>query len=110
MDRLGNDQQLVVEVIQLFLLDCPQRLASITAAVDARDGEQIRTAAHALKGAAGNLSATGLHEAAQALERIGAESRFDEAPAAGRQLAAAATRVMEFLRYMEGRLTTETAA
>ena len=58
-----------------------------------------REAAHSLKGSAGNLSATGLFEAARTLERLGAESRLDAAEGAWRVLEAEAANVMDALRH-----------
>ncbi|HEV3057002.1 MAG TPA: response regulator [Vicinamibacterales bacterium] len=101
LDRLGGDPELYQEVIQLFLEDCPVRLAAIKAAVDAKDREQIRLTAHALKGAAGNLSVGGLFEAAHTLERLGADGRMDAIPAAWRQLATEAAAVLDALRRSE---------
>jgi HPt (histidine-containing phosphotransfer) domain-containing protein len=101
MNRLGGDEDLFGEVIDLFLEDCPARLTAIRQAVDRRDGEAIRIAAHALKGAAGNLSAAGLFEAAYILERLGAEGRLDAAEGAWRQLSAHAAAVMDALRQMK---------
>jgi signal transduction histidine kinase/CheY-like chemotaxis protein len=102
MARLGGDQELLVDVVRLFLSDCPQRLAAIKAAVDARDAEGIRTTAHALKGAAGNLAATRLFDAARTLERIGAEGRLDAAEAGWRQLSVDAASVLDCLgRFSE---------
>jgi len=98
LERLGGDHALYTHVAGLFLEDCPARLAAIRSAVDDRDAERIRTSAHALKGAAGNLSATGLWNAASIMERIGAEKRLDAAPAAWRQLSVEATYLMEALR------------
>jgi HPt (histidine-containing phosphotransfer) domain-containing protein len=98
MRRLGDDADLLEQVVELFLADCPLRLAAIQAAVDQRDPEQIRTTAHALKGSAGNLSADTLAEAARILERLGAEKRLDAAPAAMRQLMVEAVAVMEYLQ------------
>jgi HPt (histidine-containing phosphotransfer) domain-containing protein len=74
------------------------RLAAIKDAVTGRDAEALRTAAHALKGAAGNLSAGGLFEAARVLERVGAESHMDAAEAAWRQLSVEASNVIDVLR------------
>ena len=71
------------------------------AAVDARAPETIRIEAHGLKGAAGNLSATSLFDAAEVLERVGAESRLDAAEAAWRRLSIAATEVLTTLRQHE---------
>jgi CheY-like chemotaxis protein len=101
MRRLGGDEQLFMDVIQLFLHDCPLRLAAIKEAVDERDPEKIRSTAHALKGAAANLSAAGLFEAAAVLERIGAEARVNAAEAGWRRLSAEAAEVMDVLRECE---------
>jgi signal transduction histidine kinase/CheY-like chemotaxis protein len=102
MDRLGGDRELFAEVIRLFLGDCPQRLAAIKSAVDARDGERIRTTSHALRGAAGTLSAVAVAEAAHVLERLGAEGRLDPAEAAWRVLANQTASLVDTLRRMEG--------
>jgi two-component system sensor histidine kinase/response regulator len=110
MERLGGDEELLIDVVRIFLDDCPVRLAAIKAAVDSRDAERIRTTAHALKGAAANLSAQGLFEAAAMLERLGAESRLEPAEAAWRQLSVEATSVIDALRRFETTPGKETAA
>jgi signal transduction histidine kinase/CheY-like chemotaxis protein len=101
IDRLGGDVELLGEVIELFLEDCPKRLIDIKAAVDERDAEAIRTTAHALKGAAGTIAASAVFEAAQALERIGAEKRLDAADAAWRVLAREAPNLLDTLRKIQ---------
>jgi CheY-like chemotaxis protein len=98
IERLGGDSSLLAEVIQIFLDDCPKRLAAIKAAVDARDAEAIRTTAHALKGAAATIAASAVFEAAQTLERLGAERRVEPAAAAWRVLSADAAHLMDTLR------------
>ena len=50
LERLGGDAALLSEVIQLFIEDCPARIAAIKAAVDAKDGAAIAREAHALEG------------------------------------------------------------
>jgi signal transduction histidine kinase/DNA-binding response OmpR family regulator len=99
--RVSGDEELLSDVVRIFLEDCPARLTAITAAVERRDGEAIQLAAHALKGAAGNLAAKGLFEAARVLERLGAESRLDAAEAASRVVAAEAANVVDALRRFE---------
>lgn len=101
VQRMGGDHLLCLDVIQMFLEDCPVRLAAIKAAVDDRNAEGIRTAAHALKGAAGNLSAGPLCDAAGDLERIGADGRLEALSAAWRQLAAEADRVVDALQHFD---------
>lgn len=70
--QLGNDDALVEEVIQLFLDDCPVRMAALAAAIDARDAGTVRRAAHAIKGGASNFFASEVVNAAAALEAMGA--------------------------------------
>jgi CheY-like chemotaxis protein len=101
IDRLGGDASLLKDVVKLFLEDCPVRLAAIKQAVDARDAELIRTTAHALKGAAGTLSARGVFEAAQTLERLGAEARLEPTQAAWRALSKEAAELMDTFRQMD---------
>ena len=65
--RMGGDEQLLQDVATLFLEDCPMRLQAIRTAIDQQSAAGLRNEAHALKGAAGNLSASGLFEAARTM-------------------------------------------
>jgi two-component system sensor histidine kinase/response regulator len=98
LNRLCGDVDLMTDVIAVFLEDCPARLAAIKDAVARRHAEDLRAEAHALKGIAANLSATGLFDAAQVLERIGAESRMLAAEGAWRQVSVEASNVIDLLR------------
>jgi signal transduction histidine kinase/DNA-binding response OmpR family regulator len=100
--RVGGSPQILAKIARLFIEDCPSRVAAIKAAVDARDADGLRRAAHALKGAAGNVSARRLFEAAKVLERLGAESRLDAAEGAWRALSVEAARVVDTLNRIEG--------
>jgi HPt (histidine-containing phosphotransfer) domain-containing protein len=86
------------DVITVFLEDCPGRLAAIKDAVTRADSEDLRAGAHGLKGIAANLSATGLFEAAEVLERIAAQSRMAAAEAGWRQVSVEASNVIDVLR------------
>ncbi|HEV2983329.1 MAG TPA: Hpt domain-containing protein, partial [Vicinamibacterales bacterium] len=101
LQRFDGDEALLSDVIGVFLDDCPARLKAIKAAVDAKEPESIRLEAHGLKGAAGNLSATSLFDAAEVLERLGAECRLDATDAAWRRLSMAASEVLSTLRQFE---------
>jgi CheY-like chemotaxis protein len=74
--HLGSDE-LVAEVAQAFLHDCPARLAEIGTAIAARDRNAIRAAAHTLKGAAGNLFAGPVIACATGLESMAEDDAFD---------------------------------
>jgi CheY-like chemotaxis protein len=107
MNRLGGDRVLLIEVVNLFVMDCPLRLTAIRAAIDRRDGDAIRDASHALKGAAANLSAPGVFDAARTLERVGTENRLDAAEAAWRALSGEAAGLLAYLRSEEFTIASE---
>ena len=60
--RLGGDRPSMLELAQMFIQDCPQRVSEIEAAVTARDPEAVSKACHNLSGTASTLSALGLQE------------------------------------------------
>ena len=96
--RLSGDDELMTDVIRLFLEDLPVRLAAIK---DARDRPQRRRPPRGGPCAQrrGRQSVgRRLFEAAHVLERVGAESRMDAAEAAWRQLSVEASNVIDVLR------------
>src|SRR5262249_26661945 len=74
--RVGGDRQLLAEISRLFVDDAPEHVQRIVEAFDAKEGEALRRAAHALKGAAANFDAEGVVEAARALEVMGRDNNF----------------------------------
>jgi signal transduction histidine kinase/DNA-binding response OmpR family regulator len=98
MRRLGGDADLLAQVIELFLEDCPARLAALRAAVSRGDAREVRFVAHALKGSAGTLAANALSEAAAGLEQIAVAGRIGEAAAAADVLEKEAEKVLAYLR------------
>ncbi len=74
--RVGGDAQLLIEISRLFIDDVPTHLEKIRAALDAADGEALRRAAHAFKGAAANFEAAAVVGAARRLEEIGQRAEF----------------------------------
>ena len=96
--RFGGDEDLYAEVAALFLEDCPARLAALADALAAHDAGQVRFVAHALKGAAANLSAGALVEAATRLEQLALAGAAGDLADAARLLAVEAERVMAYFR------------
>jgi signal transduction histidine kinase/DNA-binding response OmpR family regulator/HPt (histidine-containing phosphotransfer) domain-containing protein len=74
MDRLGGDREVLQEVVAIFRHSTPELVAEIRTAIDGRDLTRLKTAAHTLKGAAGNLSAKRLAALALELEQAGMKS------------------------------------
>ena len=98
--RLNDDDDLVEQVIEIFLADCPHRLAEIRAAVSAGNPVAIRAGAHALTGAASNMSAGPVAECSLALEQLVLKDAVDGSlvAAALARLEAEASRLLTALR------------
>jgi HPt (histidine-containing phosphotransfer) domain-containing protein len=77
--RAGDDAGLVLDIVRVFLEDCPARLDALDRGVRGGDADAIRSAAHALKGAASYLSARAVVGAALTLERLGGDRQIDGA-------------------------------
>jgi CheY-like chemotaxis protein len=75
----GGDRQLLQEVIDLFRKDSPAALRRIERALHKRDGDALRMAAHALKGAIATVGSTAGRETAAELEMMAKSSRFTDA-------------------------------
>jgi HPt (histidine-containing phosphotransfer) domain-containing protein len=71
LGSLENDNELVKEVVGLFLADSPAMLLAIRTAVTAGDSHELMKSAHALKGSVGVFGAKSAVAAAQALEAMG---------------------------------------
>jgi two-component system sensor histidine kinase/response regulator len=75
--RVGGDRELLAEISRLFVEEAPRHLERIRQALDARDGDALRRAAHGLKGAAANFDADGVVSASRTLEELGRTQQFD---------------------------------
>ena len=71
LNSLEGDNELLHEIAGIFLAQAPQHMEKIRAAVADRDPKLLERAAHGLKGAAANLLAQGVVNAAGKLEEIG---------------------------------------
>ncbi|MEN9572305.1 MAG: hypothetical protein RL514_160 [Verrucomicrobiota bacterium] len=69
----------VVELIDLFLEDAPDRLHAMQTSLDRRDAEALKIAAHSLKGSARNLGAKPLGRICAELEHQTAAADWDNA-------------------------------
>jgi PAS domain S-box-containing protein len=78
--RLGGDEELLKELVGLFLADCPRLLADIDDALARGDAAKLRLTAHALKGAAGHFGAAATVDVAKRLETLGRNGNLAGAP------------------------------
>jgi two-component system, sensor histidine kinase and response regulator len=85
LSRVGGDEPLLKELIEVFVEEYPGWIADLKAAVTAADAPWVRRAAHTIKGAVDNCGAGSAYDAAFRLERMAGEGRL-----AGAEEAAAA--------------------
>ena len=79
LSHTGGDRRLLKELVALFRVESASALRQIQAAIDGRDGDALRQAAHALKGAAATVGGAAGRQAAAELEKIGQSGSFDHA-------------------------------
>jgi CheY-like chemotaxis protein/HPt (histidine-containing phosphotransfer) domain-containing protein len=93
LDRCDGDRELLNELVDVFLDDCPRLLRDIRTALDGKDVASLKLAAHTLKGAAANFGARSAVSAALRLEMLAADRNLTDAPAAFEVLEKTMTRV-----------------
>jgi len=71
LDRLGGDQELLQELIQIFLEESPKLLSKLQKAVSDSDAEAVMQCAHSVKGELSCLGGDDAAKAAQELETMG---------------------------------------
>jgi two-component system, sensor histidine kinase and response regulator len=80
LDRVDGDREFLEEIIRLFLVDVPGRIAEVERALADRDAKRLAGAAHTLKGSTGCLG--GLRASASAAQLETLATRGDLASAA----------------------------
>jgi two-component system sensor histidine kinase/response regulator len=68
--RLGDDPNLLRELIEVFLADCPRLWQNVRDALAQGDAVKLHRAAHTLKGSLGTFAAQPAWEAAEHLEQL----------------------------------------
>ena len=84
--HLDNDPQLLRDLVDIFLDECPRLLHDIAVALENRDAKGVQRGAHSLKGSTSNLAAQMASEAALELERLAQAGDFARADSVLREL------------------------
>ena len=95
LERVGEDQALMDELVKIFRESLPEWLACIERAVQDRDAKELAETAHTLKGASANVSAREISRLALDLEQLGRRQDPDQAPEVYRRLQEAVRRFLE---------------
>jgi CheY-like chemotaxis protein len=98
--RVDGDQDLLQELIEVFLEENPRMLQEVRDAVGRNDAERLKIAAHTLKGAVGNFGAEAPVTAAQQLEIMGKTGTLAQAPETLDRLEASLARLVPALEQL----------
>jgi signal transduction histidine kinase/CheY-like chemotaxis protein/HPt (histidine-containing phosphotransfer) domain-containing protein len=79
LEVVQDDRQLLKEIIEAFLAECPRMLADMHVAIDQNDQSLLQRSAHTLKGSMRYFGATAVFDQAYELECMGREGRLDGA-------------------------------
>ncbi len=69
LERVQNDHDLLLELVDIFLKDCPEKIKALNEAVQTKNFETLKEVSHSLKGASGNLSAKKIYETCLTIEQ-----------------------------------------
>jgi signal transduction histidine kinase/CheY-like chemotaxis protein len=75
--RLGGEEELLVEIVGIYLDDAPRQLQALDAAAAAQERSLFRDQAHTLKGASANAGAFEVQSAAARLETAGDQGDWE---------------------------------
>ncbi len=71
LEKLGGDEALLQEVLEIFLVEAPKHLAALRCGMAEKNAETIETAAHTLKGELGYLDIPEISRRAAEIEDMG---------------------------------------
>jgi CheY-like chemotaxis protein len=97
MMREAGIEETANKIFTVFLEDAPGRMTALEEATGARNGQDIRMAAHAFKSAAATIRAENLAELLNHVEKAGESGDLDKAAELLPQVRAEADSVQEFL-------------
>jgi len=103
VERVGGDQEFIVECVELFAAAYPPLLRSVREAVEAGSPARVSATAHALKGMVSNFSRQGPARLAEQLERMGDSGALAGAPELLSQLESEIDRLLVALRRLAER-------
>jgi len=101
-DLGGEDEPgLLVELIDIFLEDAPERMKDITEGLASGDIGRVERGAHTLKSSSANIGALGLSDLCRKIVESSRTNRVDRLPDLCRQSAKSLTEASAALRLMK---------
>ena len=81
MERVQDDRELLIELLQIFTDDYNEKKKLLEQAVGKNDFEQIKSISHSMKGASGNIAAKKLRGSFMELEQMARDQNLTNAQA-----------------------------
>lgn len=100
---VDDDRELLAELIEIFLEDCPQRLQELDHAVKEGNASGVRQAAHSLKGMVTGFDANSAHGLAAEMEGLGKAGDLSNAIGLLSTLQLEFSRVINYLKATDWR-------
>jgi CheY-like chemotaxis protein/HPt (histidine-containing phosphotransfer) domain-containing protein len=97
LQSVGGDQNLLVDLFEIFQQDYPKQLAELRDAIGVGDAERVTQVAHSLKGAVGYFGAQTVHALAYRLETMAHQAELEGASSVLQQLERELERLSAFV-------------
>jgi HPt (histidine-containing phosphotransfer) domain-containing protein len=98
LERLGGDENLLREVVQIFLAETPRKIAALREAIGQPNAELVGRLAHSLKGELGYLGLAEASQKARDLEEMGKKNDLHRAATVFAALEAELTAALDSMR------------
>jgi two-component system sensor histidine kinase/response regulator len=110
LERLGGDESLLQEVIDIFLDDAPKHMDSLRNAITDNNPASVEQAAHTLKGELGYLGVSDISQKARELEEAGRNADLVLAASLYANLKPQLSELLAVVRSMAGTKPRQDAA
>lgn len=95
-----GDPELLLDLIQMFLEDGPNKVRAVTDGLVAGDFEKMERAAHSLKGSSGNLGARLLQDVCEQMQQASRNHQLEETRRLAAELVASYAAAEQALREL----------
>jgi two-component system sensor histidine kinase/response regulator len=95
MERVDGDIELLMDMVELFIDDCPKLMSNIKNAIEKKDSNELKRSSHTLKGSVSNFSADSVFDIALELEFMGRNNDMSNAEKAYTNLEREIERLMK---------------
>jgi two-component system, sensor histidine kinase and response regulator len=79
LEKLGGDETLLHEVVDIFLMETPRKIAALRLAIQQNNADSVQNTAHSLKGELGYLGLSKISQMARELEEAGRKNDLQSA-------------------------------